>query len=75
MVHTMVLPNFAKSLRSWITLQAVAESKPVVGSSRKIRLGLVRSSTPIEALFLSPPETPLLIIKHFLKYLLFNINF
>jgi len=37
----------------------VYESRPVVGSSRKIKLGLVISSTPIEVLFLSPPDTPL----------------
>lgn len=34
--------------------------KPVVGSSRKINDGLVNNSTPIEVLFLSPPETPLI---------------
>jgi hypothetical protein len=39
---------------------AVNESKPVVGSSRNIRLGSVMSSTPIEVLFLSPPEIPLI---------------
>lgn len=31
-----------------------------MGSSRKIKLGLVINSTPIEVLFLSPPETPLI---------------
>jgi hypothetical protein len=30
----------------------------VVGSSKKIKLGFEISSTPIEVLFLSPPETP-----------------
>jgi hypothetical protein len=38
---------------------AVNESKPVVGSSKNTRLGSVISSTPIEVLFLSPPDTPL----------------
>ena len=42
-----------------MTVVAVYESRPVVGSSKKIRLGFVISSTPIEVLFLSPPETPL----------------
>lgn len=54
-----VLPLKAKSLRISITDVAVNESRPVVGSSKKIRLGSVISSTPIEVLFLSPPETPL----------------
>ena len=40
---------------------AVYESRPVVGSSRKIKLGFVINSTPIEHLFLSPPETPLIV--------------
>ena len=31
---------------------------PVVGSSKKINEGLVNNSTPIEVLFLSPPEIP-----------------
>lgn len=34
--------------------------KPVVGSSRNIREGFVNNSTPIEVLFLSPPEIPLI---------------
>lgn len=55
---TIVLPFNAKSFKVEMTLQAVALSKPVVGSSKKIRLGLVNNSTPIEVLFLSPPETP-----------------
>jgi len=39
---------------------AVKESRPVVGSSKKINCGSVISSTPIDVLFLSPPETPLI---------------
>lgn len=55
----IVLPVKAKSLRISITEVAVNESRPVVGSSKKIKFGSVMSSTPIEVLFLSPPETPL----------------
>jgi hypothetical protein len=54
----MVLPVFAKFLRVSITHVDVKESRPVVGSSKKIKLGSVISSTPIEHLFFSPPETP-----------------
>lgn len=56
----MVLPLLARSLRISITEVAVKESRPVVGSSKKMRLGSVINSTPIEVLFLSPPETPLI---------------
>ena len=49
----------AKSPKVSITDVAVNESKPVVGSSKKIRLGSVISSTPIEVRLRSPPETPL----------------
>ena len=54
-----VLPATERSLSVSITDVAVNESSPVVGSSKKMRLGSVMSSTPIEHLFLSPPETPL----------------
>ncbi len=56
----IVLPAVARSLRVSITEVAVNESSPVVGSSRKIKLGSVISSTPMEVLFLSPPDTPLI---------------
>lgn len=52
---------------------AVKESRPVVGSSRKIKFGSVISSTPIEVRFLSPPETPftrgppILVFAHFVS--------
>ena len=60
MVLITVRPSFlARSPRDSITDVAVNESRPVVGSSRKIRFGSVISSTPIEVLFLSPPEIPL----------------
>lgn len=58
MLITVRLSFLAKSPRVSITEVAVNESRPVVGSSRKIRLGSVISSTPIEVRFLSPPETP-----------------
>ena len=45
-----------------MTCKAVEESKPVVGSSKNTRLGLVSNSTPIDARFLSPPDTPLVIL-------------
>lgn len=55
----MVLPVLASSLKISITEVAVNESKPVVGSSKKTRFGSVISSTPMDVLFLSPPDTPL----------------
>lgn len=58
----MVLPDTASLLSSSITYKAVEESKPVVGSSRNTKLGFVSNSTPIEARFRSPPETPLIIL-------------
>ena len=58
-MQIIVLPPSASSFRVSITDVAVKESRPVVGSSKKMREGSVISSTPIEVLFLSPPETPL----------------
>ena len=55
-----VLPWLASFFRRRITWRAVVESRPVVGSSKKIILGFVMSSTPIEVLFLSPPLIPLI---------------
>ena len=60
MVLTIVLPLLARSLNISMTEVAVKESNPVVGSSRKIKLGSVMSSTPIDVLLRSPPETPLI---------------
>jgi hypothetical protein len=40
--------------------RAVEESSPVVGSSKNSIEGFVNNSTPMEVLFLSPPETPLI---------------
>lgn len=62
MVLTIVLPSTASLFKRSITYSAVDESSPVVGSSKKIKLGLVSSSTPMLALFLSPPETPLIYV-------------
>lgn len=42
----------------YIIINAVKESNPEVGSSRRITLGSVTSSNPIEVLFRSPPESP-----------------
>jgi len=56
----IVRPLLARSFRVSMTDVAVKESRPVVGSSRKIRFGSVISSTPIDVRFLSPPETPLI---------------
>jgi len=55
-----VFPSRAKFFKRSITCSAVVESRPVVGSSRKIILGLTISSTPIEVLFLYPPLIPLI---------------
>lgn len=59
-VETTVRPDFASLLRKRITLRAVVESNPVVGSSRKMIDGLMSNSTPMEVLFFSPPEIPLI---------------
>jgi len=59
MVLITVLPLFASSFSVSITEVAVKESRPVVGSSRKISCGSVINSTPIDVRLRSPPETPL----------------
>lgn len=60
MVEITVLPCLARVFKSSITCKAVVESRPVVGSSRNMILGLVMSSTPIEVRFLYPPLMPLM---------------
>jgi len=60
MVLITVLPLIANSLKVSTTEVAVKESKPVVGSSKNIKFGSVISSTPMEVLFLSPPDTRLM---------------
>ena len=57
---TVLLCFLAKSLSVLITMKAVNESSPEVGSSKKITEGSVISSQPIFTRFLSPPETPLM---------------
>ena len=57
-MHKIAFPDNARFFNIVITFKAVAESNPVVGSSKKIILGLVINSTPIDVLFLSPPEIP-----------------
>lgn len=58
MLITVRLSFLARLPKVSITEVAVNESRPVVGSSRKIKLGSVISSTPIEVRFRSPPDTP-----------------
>lgn len=41
MVDTIVLPLLAIEANNWMTCRAVVESKPVVGSSKKMIFGLV----------------------------------
>lgn len=60
MVEITVLPVKARSRNVSMTDVAVNESRPVVGSSKKISCGSVINSTPIDVLFLSPPDTPLM---------------
>lgn len=55
----MLIPRAASFFRSFTILKAVDESRPLVGSSRNSKEGLVISSYPIDILFRSPPETPL----------------
>lgn len=58
MVRTTVLPVRAMLWTFSITLWALVESKPDVGSSRKSSDGPWMMSTPIDTLRRSPPETP-----------------
>lgn len=62
MVETTVLPVFANLFKKTIKFKAVVESRPVVGSSRKMIEGLMSSSKPIEVLFFSPPEIPRILL-------------
>mmetsp|Transcript_9636 Transcript_9636/g.23621 ORF Transcript_9636/g.23621 Transcript_9636/m.23621 type:complete len:102 (-) Transcript_9636:462-767(-) len=57
MLVTMVLPWFlARSLNTPRRLTAEAESRPEVGSSRRMMDGFVNSSVPMFTRFFSPPE-------------------
>lgn len=59
MVRITVLPLRAMSCTFSITLCALVESSPDVGSSRNRSEGPWMMSTPIDTLRRSPPETPL----------------
>ena len=56
MVEIMVFPDLAKFFSNFTIDNALKLSRPDVGSSNKIKLGSVISSTPIAVRFLSPPE-------------------
>lgn len=56
----MVVPFYASFFSNYTILKAVCESRPEVGSSKNNILGLDISSYPIEVLFFSPPESPLI---------------
>lgn len=71
MVEITLTPLLLKDFNNSITYKEVELSRPVVGSSKKIMAGLVSNSTPIEVLFLSPPEIPLIIIFPILESLHF----
>jgi hypothetical protein len=60
MVVTTVRPESARRFRKWMRLRAVVESRPVVGSSRKMIEGFISNSTPTDVRFFSPPERPLM---------------
>jgi len=51
-------PLRLSTFKSSTTCRAVELSNPVVGSSKNSMDGLVSNSTPIDVLFLSPPEIP-----------------
>mmetsp|Transcript_3106 Transcript_3106/g.7466 ORF Transcript_3106/g.7466 Transcript_3106/m.7466 type:complete len:294 (-) Transcript_3106:120-1001(-) len=58
MVDTTVRPCFARTLRATITFCAWNESRPLVGSSRKMSDGSDTSSVPMFTRLRSPPDTP-----------------
>ena len=57
-VDITLTPLRLRILSNSTTCKAVELSRPVVGSSKNNIDGFVRSSTPMEVLFLSPPEMP-----------------
>jgi hypothetical protein len=61
-VEMTVRPYLASLFKNLIKFKEVVESRPVVGSSKKIIEGLIKSYKPIEVLFFSPPETPLILV-------------
>ena len=62
MVEITVLPFFASLFRKRTRFREVVESRPVVGSSKKMIEGLISSYSPIEVLFFSPPDTPRILV-------------
>jgi hypothetical protein len=61
-VEITVLPCFDRRFKKRMRLREVVESRPVVGSSRKIIDGLIKSYKPIDVLFFSPPDTPRILV-------------
>ena len=53
-------------------LREVVESRPVVGSSKNIMEGLMSSYSPIDVLFFSPPEMPLILVSPIQVFLHFS---
>lgn len=51
MVDITVLPSIASLFKNLIKLSEVVESRPVVGSSKKMMDGLISNYNPIEVLF------------------------
>ena len=60
MVAMIAIPLWDSYFKSWHILYAVCESKPDVGSSKKSKEGSEINSYPIDVLFFSPPERPLM---------------
>jgi len=58
LMMTVLLCFLANSLREQITMNAVKESNPEVGSSKNSTDGSVMSSQPILTRLRSPPEMP-----------------
>lgn len=60
MVAITIFPLLASVFKIQTTISAVKVSRPEVGSSQNITSGSVINSTPIDTLFHSPPEHPLM---------------
>ena len=72
MVEITVLPCFANLFKNLMRFREVVESRPVVGSSKKIIEGLMSNYKPIEVLFFSPPEIPLILVSPIHVFLHFS---
>ena len=55
---TVQMPSVERSFRALHTVNAVVESRPDVGSSKKRSLGAVSSSTATQTRLRSPPLMP-----------------